>query len=328
MRSLTNLVLVALLVWGGYTAWHNPQVRSFVMQYLSDTKSQFDDVTGGTPVAFDFKGISNSFSKLMSTGSGSMSEISGVVTPGPLAKIPTGGDASETTTSTTVSASSGAALTVKGIIAATNIERKKANEGALVESNRLDASALVKASDILRRQYFEHVAPDGTTVSKLVGDQGYEYIKIGENLALGDFSSDADVVTAWMNSPGHRANILDSQFKEMGVGIAYGTYKGRAVYVAVQHFGRPQASCPKVDASIKTEVENGQAQLTLDANRLQQDKKDIDQGIAIGTDESLQIAAYNAGVEKYQNDYARIDALRVEYNKQVNAFNACVTSAN
>lgn len=329
MRSLTQLILAALLIWGGYTAWHSPQVRSFISEYITQTTSDLGDIAGGSPVAFDFKSISNSFSKLASMGAGGATEISGVITPGPLAKIPvTGTSQSQDSSTTTVSASSGTALTVKGIIAATNTERTKGGSGMLTESNKLNASALVKAADILKGQYFEHVAPDGTTVSKLVSEQGYEYIKIGENLALGDFASDADVVTAWMNSPGHRANILDAQFKEIGVGIAYGTYKGRSVYVAVQHFGRPQAVCPKIDASLKVQVENGQTQLAKDASRLQQDKKDIDQGIAIGTDESLQIAAYNAGVEKYQSDYEKIDALRIEYNEQVNAFNTCVTSTN
>lgn len=328
MKSLINLALLALLVWGGYTAWHNPQVRSFVAQYITETKSEFGNLQGGSPVAFDFKSISNSFTKLASMGPGGASEIPGVITPGPLAKIPVSGGAAPSGGTTTVSSSSGIALSVKGIIVATNTERSKHGAGILTESNKLNAAALVKAADILKWQYFEHVAPDGTTVSKLVGDQGYEYIKIGENLALGDFASDADVVTAWMNSPGHRANILDTQFKEIGIGIAYGTYHGRTVYVAVQHFGRPQAACPKVDAALKIKVESGQAQLTEDANRLQQDKKDIDKGIAMGTDENLQISAYNAGIEKYQSDYAKIDALRLEYNQQVNTFNACVTSVN
>lgn len=326
MKSLTNLALLALIVWGGYTAWHNPKVRSFVAEYISATKSDLSEVAGGTPIAFDFKSLGGSFSKLVSVGGSTATEIPGVVTPGPLAKIPVAGSSTQSSGTTTVSATSGAALTVKGIIAAGNAERAKTGAGALSESAKLNASALVKAADILKWQYFEHVAPDGTTVSKLVGDQGYEYIKIGENLALGDFASNADVVTAWMNSPGHRANILDAQFKEIGIGIAYGTYHGRTVYVAVQHFGRPQAACPKVDANLKAQVESGQAKLTQDANRLQQEKKDIDQGIAIGTDESLQIAAYNAGVEKYQADYAKIDELRLEYNAQVNVFNTCVTS--
>lgn len=329
MKSLTNLALLALLVWGGYTAWHNPRIRSFISEYITETTSEFGNLQGGSPVSFDFKSISNSFTKLASMGPGGASEIPGVVTPGPLAKIPVSDSVPQSSgTAPTVSSTSGTALTVKGIISATNTERSKHGAGTVTESNRLNASALVKAADILKRQYFEHVAPDGTTVSKLVGDQVYEYIKIGENLALGDFMNDADVVTAWMNSPGHRANILDEQFKEIGIGIAYGTYRGRTVYVVVQHFGRPQAACPKVDTALKIQVESGQAQLTEDATRLQQEKKDIDQGIAIGTDESLQIAAYNAGVEKYQSDYEKIDALRLEYNAQVNAFNACVTSAN
>jgi uncharacterized protein YkwD len=219
-------------------------------------------------------------------------------------------------------------LTTQGIIARTNAERAKLSVATVSESAQLDASASIKAEDILARQYFEHTAPDGRNVSNLVGDQGYTYIKIGENLALGDFVSDADVVTAWMNSPGHRANILDPDFKEMGVGVAYGMYKGHNVYVAVQHFGRPSSSCPVVNVDLKAAVEAGQAMLGATASSLQSQKAAIDQGKAQGQDESSAIATYNAGVDKYQSDYALVEALRAKYNDEVVAFNKCVSNTN
>ncbi len=239
--------------------------------------------------------------------------------PGPLVKI----SPNAPTTSSPAPVPSEGNLTVNGIILATNKERVQHSDKALTESRKLDASAQVKANDILTRQYFEHTAPDGKTVSDLVVVQGYTYIKIGENLALGDFKSDTDVVTAWMNSPSHRANILDAAFTEIGVGVAHGMYQGHIVYVAVQHFGRPLSSCPTIDTGLKAEVEAGQKALADLSAYLESLKKAIDEGRAQGKDMNDTVAIYNAGVEKYQTDFAHVDALRTEYNNEVSAFNSC-----
>ena len=337
MRSLINLIILALLIFGVYSLAKNPTIQQYVKGYTAQTKSEVSDLAHGTPVSFNLQSISNSFSNIMNMGMyGSDTTIPAVVTPGPLTKIPTdtstagtsatkSSGTSASTQTTSIPAGTGTLLDSKGIIADTNQQRALNGVASVTESNQLDASALVKAKDILAREYFEHTAPDGKTVSDLVGEQGYTYIKIGENLALGDFTSDQDVVTAWMNSPGHRANILDPEFQQMGVGVAYGVYQGQYVYVAVQHFGKPTSACPTIDQNLKDEVTAGQAKLTADANALQTQKAAIDQGTAAGTDESAQIAAYNAGVESYQAEYATVDAERVQYNAQVTAFNACLS---
>ena len=69
------------------------------------------------------------------------------------------------------------------------------------------------------KQYFAHVAPDGGKAELLAADFGYEYIIIGENIAMGQ-RTPQEVMTAWMNSPGHRGNILSTAFTEIGVGVA------------------------------------------------------------------------------------------------------------
>jgi len=238
-----------------------------------------------------------------------------VVLPGPLTK-----------TSTTVSSGTAEALTRKGIIADTNNERQTLGAAALNENTELDASAQVKANDILARQYFEHTAPDGKTVVDLVTDQGYAYIKIGENLALGDFKNDADVLAAWMASPGHRANILDPEYTEIGVGVAYGMYKGSMVYVAVQHFGRPRSTCPDVSDALRLQVQNGQSSLANLSATMDRLKTQIDQGRAQGNDENSLVATYNQDITTYNTEAAQIDAIRTQYNAQVNAFNLCISS--
>jgi uncharacterized protein YkwD len=280
------------------------------------------------------------------TSSGTLQQIGNtVVLPGPLEKIQPSGTSTQSplvapapivigSTPTQVqtvqptppaSTSSASTLTVSGIIAQTNKQRRGQSAATLAESSRLDASAQVKADDILRRQYFEHTAPGGKTVSDLVAAQGYQYIKIGENLALGDFSSDEDVVTAWMNSPGHRANILDSAYTEMGVGVAFGMYQGHMVSVAVQHFGRPLSTCPTVEPGLKTEVETDQANLTTLAASLDSLKKSIDQGTVQGQNMDSTITVYNQGVEKYKTQFAAVEVLRQKYNTEVTAFNSCAS---
>jgi hypothetical protein len=85
------------------------------------------------------------------------------------------------------------------------------------------------------KSYFAHVAPDGTTFRTLLDRVGYEYSYAGENLAV-DFSESADVETAWMNSPTHRANILKGEYTHVGFGITQGVYEGKEVTFIAQFF--------------------------------------------------------------------------------------------
>jgi len=117
-------------------------------------------------------------------------------------------------------------LTQIGIITWTNMFRASNNISQLSANSELSSAATAKASDILTRQYFEHTAPDGTTASDLAKAKGYEYITVGENLALGEYKNDEDVVRAWMDSPGHKANILNTSYEEIGVGVVRGIYEG------------------------------------------------------------------------------------------------------
>jgi uncharacterized protein YkwD len=150
--------------------------------------------------------------------------------------------------------SPGAVLTRSGVIAFTNEERRNNGGTALKEDVRLDAAAEKKAQDILDKQYFEHVSAEGHGPDYFVSSAGYDYIIIGENLALGNFLSDQDLVGAWMNSPGHRENILRPQFREIGVAVVRGAYEGKSAWVAVQEFGTPKGICPAADEGLKRTV--------------------------------------------------------------------------
>lgn len=123
------------------------------------------------------------------------------------------------------------------MLARVNAERKKVGAQPLRSNSRLDLAAQRHAGDMLARNYFAHGSPDKKTVRERATAAGYEWSLIGENIAEGQFSVD-EVMETWMNSPGHRKNILQPGFKELGVGLALGrSGGGRHRIVWAQAFG-------------------------------------------------------------------------------------------
>jgi hypothetical protein len=108
----------------------------------------------------------------------------------------------------------------------------------LTRNPLLDTIANFKAHDMASKQYFDHEAPDGTDPAELALSFGYDYSLIGENINYSSsWNTESDILTQWMNSPLHRAAILNTTFLEIGVGVATGFYDGRVVWFAVQTFG-------------------------------------------------------------------------------------------
>jgi len=106
-----------------------------------------------------------------------------------------------------------------------NLERTNRFLPALITNSKLNAAAEIKSNDMLSRSYFAHVDPDGHYVWPTIEAAGYTpYKTLGENLAM-DFTDAADTVTAWMNSPTHRANILNDKFEDQGLAANYGLFE-------------------------------------------------------------------------------------------------------
>jgi uncharacterized protein YkwD len=124
------------------------------------------------------------------------------------------------------------------MLARVNAVRRRAGVPALRSDGTLDRAAQAHAQDMLARSYFAHKSPEGASVRERSRARGYEWRKIGENIAEGQISVD-EVVDTWMDSPGHRRNLLDPGFTELGVGLALGRSGGRYRTVWVQNFGRP-----------------------------------------------------------------------------------------
>jgi len=117
--------------------------------------------------------------------------------------------------------------------------RQQHNLPRLAENSKLQKAGTTHSNEMVDEGYFDHTAPDGTTfVDRILGAR---YAKrngdwtIGENLAwgTGDMSTPAGVMQAWMNSSGHKANILKRSYKELGIGIRLGTPSDAGVGVTI-----------------------------------------------------------------------------------------------
>lgn len=112
-----------------------------------------------------------------------------------------------------------------------NSERQKNGLSALTYRSDLQAAADLRAREIV--QYFSHTRPNGTSCFTVVSEAGISYRALGENIAYGQRSA-SEVMNGWMNSSGHRANILSSNF----TGVAVGYYEQNGVKYWVQIFIR------------------------------------------------------------------------------------------
>lgn len=101
------------------------------------------------------------------------------------------------------------------VTALVNKERAKAGLGELTLDKTIEKAAFTRAKEITRS--FSHTRPDGSNFSSVLKEHGITYRGSGENIAWGQKSPE-EVMKAWMNSEGHRANILNPNFKKIGVG--------------------------------------------------------------------------------------------------------------
>ncbi|MFG3181371.1 sigma-70 family RNA polymerase sigma factor [Streptomyces nigra] len=111
--------------------------------------------------------------------------------------------------------------TVGQVVALVNKERAAAGCGPLAEDSLLDKSAQAHSADMAARDFFDHTNPDGADPGQRITVAGYRWSTYGENIAMGQQTPEA-VMESWMNSPGHRANILNCSFKDIGVGVHEG----------------------------------------------------------------------------------------------------------
>ncbi|MFL1905341.1 CAP domain-containing protein [Streptomyces tauricus] len=113
------------------------------------------------------------------------------------------------------------ARTAAEVLALTNAERRAADLPPLAEDPPLTRAAQAHSADMVARAFYSHTSPDGSEPWHRAAAAGSARRTIGENIACGQRSA-AEVVQGWMDSPGHRANILKPAFTHLGVGFAGG----------------------------------------------------------------------------------------------------------
>lgn len=139
------------------------------------------------------------------------------------------------------------AITPQNIIDLTNQTRTNLNLSTLVASDKLTQAATAKAEDMVANQYFAHVSPTGLTPWSWMVKADYKYKYAGENLAV-HFTSAEGVQEGWLASPSHRANIVNENYTEIGVGVAMGEFESYPTTFVVQMFGQPVSTAQPVVA--------------------------------------------------------------------------------
>lgn len=132
-------------------------------------------------------------------------------------------------------------ISVSGLHSASNQQRANAGLGGFNLNGTLSNAAYNKALDMFADNYWAHTAPDGKQPWTFISEAGYAYSTAGENLAK-NFSTSDGVVNGWMNSSGHRANILNTSFIDVGYAAVNGTLLGEETTLVVAMYAAPKAA--------------------------------------------------------------------------------------
>lgn len=144
-----------------------------------------------------------------------------------------------------------ARIVANEMIQLANSARKENNLPPLEVSQILVNSAIQKGNDMLLREYFTHDTPDGDKPWNFINKKEYDYVFAGENLAM-DFTSGEMIHEAFMKSPSHRRNILDPDYKEIGVAVVSGKMFGNDTDILVMFFGTQRRELLAAEKAKKT----------------------------------------------------------------------------
>lgn len=148
----------------------------------------------------------------------------------------------------------GSSVVSSVLIDLTNQTRKENNLSPLLYNQRLEDAAILKGNDMVTRHYFAHFAPDGTSPWHWFDKAGYKFLFAGENLAI-HFRSSKEVEKAWMDSPKHRANILDPRYEDIGIAAIHGNTNTSPAIFVVQMFGKQEPSTEPASLQKQTPIQ-------------------------------------------------------------------------
>lgn len=222
---------------------------------------------------------------------------------------------------------SGKIMTSDSLVFYVNKERRKVGLEPLFVNQALVLAAEQKVKNMFSEQYFAHTSPKGEGLVDWIGSN-YEYIAVGENLAMGDFINEQEIVTAWMNSEKHRESILKPSYVQTGVAIKKGTYKGETLWMVVQIFGIPSSVCPEIDKTVLSHIidyENSLKDIENQIGGLSREMKRSAQPITKAEHQTFAtlVVAYNQLVEKRKNILENLQETISRHNEQVQKHNVC-----
>ncbi|MFC1710323.1 CAP domain-containing protein [Patescibacteria group bacterium] len=140
-------------------------------------------------------------------------------------------------------------ISVEEVVRLTNEKRAQSGLAPLTLNSTLSNAARMKGEDMINKDYWAHVSPDGTQPWRFFTDAGYQYRYAGENLAR-DFSNPSSAVDAWMASPTHKDNLLSSKYHEIGIAVLEGDLAGVDTTLIVQLFGTSLSATAEVGVPV------------------------------------------------------------------------------
>jgi len=178
----------------------------------------------------------------------------------------------------------GAAINIatEDLLQLTNQQREKYNQPPLVMNDELTKAAQLKAADMFAKNYWAHNSPTGEMPWDFIKDAGYDYQYAGENLARG-FTAAPSVITAWMNSPEHRANVLSPNYHDVGFAIKEGPLTGeRDTVLIVEELGSTPQNVPAAAQKTLAADDQQALQNVVIANNPAVDTRSLTENLSLG----------------------------------------------
>jgi hypothetical protein len=226
----------------------------------------------------------------------------------------------------------------------TNSVRSENGHAPLKHNRLLDKIAEARVRDMFEKQYFNHISPTGEGPSDVAQRIGYSYRRLAENIAGGSFASSRKIVDSWMQSQGHRDNILSGETDEIGVAFDKGVLNGSEVIIAVQIFGKQSSSlagtpamksCTEPGSDYLMQIAKERAEVGDLNNRvagmrkeLSTDRQELEilqQYTGRRAEASVAVADYNAKVQRFNELLGQSLAKQEMLQKTIDLYNAKVS---
>lgn len=232
-------------------------------------------------------------------------------------------------------------LNASDIVKLTNEYRISLGLPPLLENFQLTHAAEYRANDMIRNSYYAHVNPvTGENPGDAITQANYQFRTYAENIAMGNFQSNRHIVDGWINSPGHRANIVNPDIREIGVAIVKDntTPLGRpSVYYGVQLFASPMPDCsPPSEADmallqdmqrknddIWRRVDDRRREIDVLKNRIDRETNTATRNRLI-TDYNRQVGAFNSLAAEAKGMQESLKLVVHSYNDKINQYNICM----